>query len=292
MSSLPIDAECTVADYEARIGRLERRIARERTARAEAEMLAERGMRDLFLANRDLDRRISERTHELDAARRQAEESARARVYFLASLSRKVRTPLNGVIGSLELLDGRVVNEQERIWLDSATESADDLLRLFSRLLLFVGLDEPLLYAESADEPVTATIEALVAGIEERWSRRALAAGKLLMVDDSTPAGFSVEVPFDLLAQLVDEAIDNAVRHAVPGPVRVTIDEEDGRPVIEVADAGPGIHGVVDSEDTSDLRLTLGMGFPLMYRLAGRLGASISQSRNDQRGTTVRVELP
>lgn len=88
---------------EAEISRLEKRLAREVAARKQAEQIAEKGLRDLFLANQNLDQRVTERTLELQSARTELELAALQREAFLASLSRQVRTPLNGVIGMLDL---------------------------------------------------------------------------------------------------------------------------------------------------------------------------------------------
>ena len=67
--------------------RLERRLERERRARADAERIAEDGLRALYDANRSLDRRIAERTRELEDATRRAEAASNARGAFLAHIS-------------------------------------------------------------------------------------------------------------------------------------------------------------------------------------------------------------
>ena len=62
-----------------RVERLERRVERERRAREEAEAIAERGMRDLWLANRDLESRVAERTAELELSLQAATMAGQAR---------------------------------------------------------------------------------------------------------------------------------------------------------------------------------------------------------------------
>ena len=51
---------------------------------------------ELAATNRDLERRVAERTA-------QAEAANRAKSEFLANMSHEIRTPMNGVIGMTEL---------------------------------------------------------------------------------------------------------------------------------------------------------------------------------------------
>jgi len=277
-----------VSDDE--IARLQRRVERERTARREAERIAEKGLRELYLANQELDRRVAERTAELDRALVRAEQAADARAEFLVSLSRQVRTPLNGVLGMLELLDGHVFSEQAKLWVGSASASASDLLRLVSRLLLFVELDE----SSDAGAGATCEVAGLLGRIDERWSRPSVAAGKLLFVDDRTPPDTVIDGAAARLEQLLGEVIDNAVRHGEAGSIRVAVEARDDRVVIDVADDGPGLsepERLLDPAAEPDRPVEQqGMGYPLIRKLALRLGAAISHE-GDGPGTTVRVSL-
>ena len=58
---------------------------------------------ELRALTEDLDRKVRERTAELAAATRVAEEANRAKSEFLANMSHEIRTPLNGIIGMTEL---------------------------------------------------------------------------------------------------------------------------------------------------------------------------------------------
>ena len=272
------------------MARLQRRFERERTARREAERIAERGLRDLYVANQELDRRVAERTAELERARRDAEEAAQARADFLASLSRQVRTPLNGVLGMLELLQGHVFSEQAKLWVGSASDSAADMLRLVSRLLSYVELDEP---TDAGVDAVTEVAE-LLGAIGDRWTRPSAAAGKLLFVDDRTPPGTTLRGPSARLDQLVDEVIDNAVRHGDPGSIRVSASVDGDRVVIEVSDEGPGMDRpdrLLDPGAEPDRPVEQrGMGYPLIRRLAAALHAEVRHV-GEGPGTTVRMSL-
>ena len=88
----PEDAP-SVEELQKRVARLEKRVHRERAARATAEQITEDRLRDAYLAR-------SEAEEALDASRAKSE--------FLANMSHELRTPLNGVIGMASLLADRL----------------------------------------------------------------------------------------------------------------------------------------------------------------------------------------
>src|SRR5438045_7094232 len=100
-------------------------------------MLAERearaGLEDL---NRELERRVEERTAELQRANDELAEANRAKDVFLATLSHELRTPLTPVVGWIKLLRSGALDEksvaqaldaiERNAWLQSRL--IDDLL--------------------------------------------------------------------------------------------------------------------------------------------------------------------
>ncbi len=273
----------------ARIERLEKRLQRERSARKEAEAIAEQGMRDLYLANRDLDRQVSERTLQLETEMQASAKAAEERLRFLGALSRQVRTPLNGVSGMLELLQNQDIDEQSMIWLGSAATSAQELLTLFSRLALYTEL------SDLRNEPQRAhAILPTLNDFAAQWGQKLLLKGQLLVTEFDV-SGVSVMVSADRFKQLLNEVFDNVQEHGSPGALHFRAVHAGSSVVVEVQDSGPGItaEGLRYGADASevDFTETLGMGYAIMTRLCEATGTSIEQAITDD-STIMRITLP
>lgn len=280
---------------------LERALERERTARKEAEAIAERGMRALYDANKDLDRRVQERTQELDVALMAAEAASRAKSQFLSNLSHEVRTPLNGLLGMLELLEGSAEGPDEKQWVISATDSAQRLNRLFIRLLHYVDLEgwnQPDFVLPGAEE--TAPLSDVIDAAAQRWRMRCAQRGQLLSVDSGPDPSRLVAVPREI-ANVLDEYLSNAVAHADAGMVSLQASlPADNRIRFEVSDTGPGMDPAVLAEPARLMEHVgdaahrgdtgAGLGLAIVQRMADVLDGSYGLDSSDD-GSTVWFEV-
>ena len=274
------------------IRRLERRVERERRARLEAEQIAERGLRDLWLANQELESRVAERTIELERSLRAARMASEAKEAFLAELGHELATPLHAVLGLLELIDKDKLAGDDRARLEQAAISARQLADLLFGLVELAGAEG----SATADEiePVTATtwLDQLV----EPWTRRAAAAGQLLVPICNAPTR-PIAAPWARLRQGVDLHLDNAVGHAGPGTLRVELEIDDsGSIVCAVVDSGPGLdqHQLATAIEPfvqfGD-RGRLGIGLTVASRLAQGAGGTL-ELHSDGASTRAAVTLP
>jgi len=265
-------------DLAARVARLERRLDRERRARTDAEQIAEDGLRSLYDANQELDQRILERTAELHQALDIAKAASDAKSVFLGQMSHQINTPLNGLLGMLELLASELPDTQSKEWHASATRSARRLERMTTRLITYVQLENAdLLQRGSARQ-----LSDVLSGLHDRWHGLCLRAGQLLAVELSPGADCAVHSPREL-DLLFDELLSNVVDHAGSGAVTIAGRRTDGYAIVEIGDPGPGLdpeivasaHNLNASRDQSnqaDSQIHLGLA--LVDRIAAGLGAS------------------
>lgn len=278
----------------ARIRRLERRLDRERRARAEAEQIAERGLRSLYDANRELDERIAQRTVELQEALTAAEIANDAKSRFLAQMSHQINTPLNGLMGMLELLGSSSVDPQSQEWHAAASRSADRLQRITSRLTIYVGLEG----ADLRQGAPSLALGDVFRAVHDRWHGECLRAGQLLSVNLATSSERQIPAPAEL-DLLFDEVVSNAVEHGGPGSVTLSgTDDGAGNAVITLSDPGQGfdereLHGFNDLDGgpdqarQADAEITLGLA--LVNHIVQALGGSWAASINSQPAVTLTI---
>ena len=278
-------------DEEKKIERLERKVRRERSAREQAEQIAEDGMRRLFLANQELDDRVARRTAELDQERAVAARSAAERAEFLRLLSRETRSPLNGVLGVMEVASTNAQTEQMRAWLDDGLSSAQALEVIMTRLLLFLELEEP----HGAEPAPIDAMDALSAA-DTRWKHKALRSGLLLATEYRCESGGLALGHRSDLDAILDELIGNAIKHGQPGLLRIGAADAGDGIAFSVTDAGPGIDDVgplldPNFHDWSNSQAR-GIGYSLIKRLAARTNSALDIESAPGESTTVTVTLP
>ncbi|MBU1293302.1 MAG: response regulator [Gammaproteobacteria bacterium] len=91
--------------------------------------------------NQELDRKVQERTKELENAKRIVEESLEAKSSFVARMSHEIRTPINAVIGLSHLTLKTSLNHEQKDYINTILSSGENLLSLVNDVLDFSKIE-------------------------------------------------------------------------------------------------------------------------------------------------------
>lgn len=242
----------------------------------------------------DTDRRRYEEG--LQDAKEEAEESARMKSTFIANMGHEVRTPLTGMIGLAEMLEGDLEDRQQEqarlIW-----QSGQRLLETLNAILSLSRLEA----GQAATEP-----EAFDAAEEVRQTiemQRPEADAKGVAVNFDAPAeGVPVRLDRNFLRRIAGNLVSNAIKFTREGRVDVALAANETALRLSVADTGVGIgedfrahlYEEFRQESTGVERTHegSGLGLSITRKLVDLLGGRVAVESEQGEGTTFTVELP
>lgn len=96
---------------------------------------------------------------ELDLARKEALEASRVKSEFLANTSHEIRTPLNGILGFINLALKTELNDQQREYLETIRDSAQNLLTVINGVLDFSKIESGKLTLDYAPLPIRQNVD-------------------------------------------------------------------------------------------------------------------------------------
>lgn len=215
---------------------------------------------------------------------------------ILASLSHDLRQPLNVMLGYTQLLIddtyGTCTVEQREV-LSRIERHARELYDVLTGALDLVRLErqadraiaEPFTAADLIQELCTGSLAHRTADdVVLRWR-----------VDPATPPFRSDRFR---IRQLLQNLIDNALRHTERGEVTVTAEPHGDRVRLEVADTGSGItpddlpYVFAPFRTGSQGSTGSGLGLYIVKRFCEALGADVRVASTVGRGTRFTVDLP
>lgn len=222
----------------------------------------------------------------LEAAKERAERANAAKTLFLATVSHEMRTPLNAIIGSIELLQAEAAADtapEGAAHILRIVDSANDLLRLIAEMLDISKIEAGQIDLERvAMEPGRCILEAVAASFERA---RAKGLDAMARIDAALPR--LVMGDPDRLRQIVSNLVENAVKFTEQGFVRVSAAAEPDGTMYEivVADSGPGIPPAAQAHVFE--RFAQGDGPAARRKTGAGLGLNIVKSLVEAQGGRV-----
>ncbi len=255
----------------------------------------------LFASAKDITYR-KKAEKELQDALTRAEGATRAKSLFLASMSHDIRTPMNGVLGMLELLSLSTLDQKQKRTVNTITDSAQALLQILNDILDFSKIEADKLQLLHEDINLTDLVESVVG----------------LMVNNAHEKGLQVHLFISPLLssklscdgtrirQILFNLLSNAIKFTSEGFVSLEVyvgTTARGRQSIsvEIVDSGIGISEAnqkrlfapfTQAEQSTTRRFGgTGLGLAICRRLINLMEGEISIKSEAGQGTTVTVSL-
>jgi PAS domain S-box-containing protein len=253
-----------------------------------------------------IERDITEsREHErqLEQARQQAEAASQAKSTFLAMMSHEVRTPLNGVLGSLGLLRDTVLDGEQRKYLETSRRSAEWLLTIINNILDFSKMEAGKIEIEPTVFSIPGLVGSIVGMLEQQASKKAIQIHA--EIDPCVPG--VAEGDATKIGQALLNLASNGVKFTSRGEVAIGVSvlERAGNRVrlrFTVSDTGSGIPS--EQKDTifdefwsrrgneSHGAEGTGLGLSISRKLVHALGGDIDFESSEGSGSRFWFDIP
>ncbi|GAA0813109.1 hypothetical protein GCM10009111_07960 [Colwellia asteriadis] len=191
--------------------------------------------------NASLEEQITERTAELEKERKNAINASNIKSKFVSTISHEMRTPLNGILGSLDLISQEPHSEHVGSLLTMMDSSANSLAVLINDVLDLSKIEAGKLEITEDECNVINLIEDSVIAL----SPQAVSKGIDLDVDITAVQYSHLNTDAGRLIQILNNLIGNALKFTLHGGVyvaaRTSLVANKVRLEVEIIDSGIGI---------------------------------------------------
>ncbi len=241
--------------------------------------------------SRDLIRRLEE-------AHARAEEASAAKSEFVANMSHEMRTPLQGVIGMLQLAIEDEKSEETARRLETARRSAETLMAMIDDVLDFSRIEARKLELE----PVYFPLRQFMSDTMKSVGVIAAAKGLTLSYFVESEVPESVWGDPLRLRQILVNLVGNAIKFTHEGEIAVHVSRAEAKVRFDVRDTGVGIAPAVRQRifepftqaDTSHSRGYggAGLGLSIVVRLLEAMGGTVDVSSEQGSGSVFSFDIP
>lgn len=248
-----------------------------------------------------LEKRVAERTDDLQKMNIALEKANRLKSEFLATMSHELRTPLNAIIGFAEVLRDEVsgaLNADQKEYVDDIHSSGQHLLNMINSILDLSKIEAGKLELQYEEFPIEEVIQDVLNIVAGASGKKGIAIHTHILED--MPPITADKVKFK---QILFNLLSNAIKFTPEnGKVTITAKRLNHHIQIDVIDTGIGIK----SEDMDKLFEVFrqvdgsyarryegtGLGLVLTKRLVELHGGKIWVNSEYGKGSTFTFTLP
>lgn len=254
------------------------------------------GVAMLVCVVRDISHQVASEA-ELTASRDQALAGERAKARFLGVISHEMRTPLNGILGTVDLMAEEEEPTEATTYLNVIRNSAQTLLHLVNDVLDITQIEG----SDVVIHPAPFELDQLLNDIMASEMPRARSLGNRLHRLGCEKLGW-VNGDATRVRQVLLNLVSNAVKFTRDGTVAIETRREDEIVIVKIHDTGIGMSAeecdrIFDDFVRLDGAIALqiqgtGLGLGISRRIATAMGGDISVQSKVGCGTTFQVRLP
>ena len=246
---------------------------------------------------------LEKREGQLKQARDAALESARMKGEFAANVTHELRTPMNAVLGMMELLMTMGLNSKQKEYVETAKLSGESLLSLIDDILNFSEVDSGKIEISPSDSYVHEVLDDVINLLSSSALKKKLDLG--YVITEGVPKAAFIDA--SRLSQVLINLVGNAIKFTDKGQVSIRADmlpgdHEQGILRFEVSDTGIGISQEnqqkifeaftqADSSTTKEYGGT-GLGLTISRQIVELMGGNISISSQPGMGSSFWFTVP
>ncbi|WP_406547002.1 ATP-binding protein [Succinimonas sp.] len=235
----------------------------------------------------------------LRKAKENAEKASLASTRYLAEISHEIKTPLQAIMGLIEIVGhSDNITQEQRGYLKNISQSTSVLQNILHDVLDFSHISSQAMIMEKTNYNIRDTISSVVSQMEGRAHDKGIEL--TLKFSDNFP--LMVVGDAHRLSQIFYNLINNAVKFTSKGGVRVLAERFENRLKFSIQDTGPGIPGAkLKNLFTPFVQLDgsisrkyggSGLGLAISKRLVECMEGKIGIKSVLGKGTTFWFEIP
>jgi len=229
----------------------------------------------------------------------QLEKSNHIKDAFIATISHEIKTPMNAILGSSQLLREDFLSADQKQYINIIERSGNSLLNILDNILEYSKLQAGKVVTIDREASVIKIFEAVAELFEVQLRKKPIRLW--LSYGDNLPE--KVYIDDVLLKHIVMNLLSNSVKFTQQGFIWLHVSmTEKNRLKIEVSDSGIGMNqeqmdrifgAFIQANDTTSRHYGgTGLGLVIVKKICKLLNGSVTVQSLEGEGTTFTVDVP